>query len=805
MSENGPGHVSLSVDGMDCASCVSPLEGAVSVLAGVTSVSANLANERVDVDFDPQQISLTEIVAAIVGVGHAVRPALLKFNLDGMSCATCAGRIENAIMKEPGVVSAQVNLSNALAHVAYEPGATDPDSIVAAIEAAGYGATPLLSEREASEMRRAEEARKTRRDLLILLASALLTLPLVAPMVAAPLDHSFMLPGPWQWLLATPVQFVAGARFYRAAWRALRAGTGNMDLLVALGTTAAYLLSVYVVMVGSGELYFEASAAVITLVLLGRILENRAKRGTTAAIQALMALRPRTARVIRDGVEVDIPADAVSRGEVVLVKPGESLPVDGVILEGESQLDESLLTGESLPVSRTVGGEVTGGSINGSGLLRIEATRVGEESLLSQIVSLVEEAQSSKPPIQKKVDRVSAVFVPIVLAVSLVTLGVWFFLGAGWEVALIHAVSVLVIACPCALGLATPTALVVGTGAAARAGILIQDAQALEQARGVSVVVFDKTGTLTEGRPELREIRAVGEGEEDQALALMASIQMGSEHPLAQAIVRGAEDRSVSTQAMADFQALPGRGLKARVGDRFLILGSRRLMEEETIDMSSLAARAGDLEKQGMTVMWMAEEGGALLAIAAVGDRVRESAKGAIEELHGMKTRVIMLTGDNAQTAQVVADEVGVDDVVAEVLPDEKAQEVVAVRETGERVAMVGDGVNDAPALAASDVGFAMATGSDVAMHTAGITLMRADPRLVPQAISVSRATTRKIHQNLFWAFLYNTAGIPLAAAGFLSPVFAGAAMAFSSVSVVSNSLLLRRWKPKSKSQPTVK
>ena len=797
MSQEKSRRVSLSVDGMDCASCVGPLETAISALAGVRSVSANLTKERVDVEFDPPQISLAEIVSAVVGVGHAVRPVLVKFSLDGMSCATCAGRIENAIMKEPGVVSAQVNLANALAHVAYEPGATDTESIVAAIEGAGYGATPLASEREASEMRRKEERRKNRSDLLTLLASTLLTLPLVAPMMAEPLGFTVMLPGPWQWALATPVQFLAGARFYRAAWRALRAGTGNMDLLVALGTSAAYLLSVYVVLVGSGELYFEASAAVITLVLLGRLLETRAKHGTTAAIQALMALRPRTARVIRDGAELEIPADAVSRGEVVLVKPGESLPVDGIILEGASQLDESLLTGESLPVSRTTGDEVTGGSINGSGLLRIEATRVGEESLLSQIVSLVEEAQSSKPPLQKTVDRVSAVFVPVVLGSSVLTLGVWLFLGAGWETSLIHAVSVLVIACPCALGLATPTALVVGTGAAARAGILIQDAEALEQARGVSVVIFDKTGTLTEGRPELRQIKCVDGGSEEQALALMASIQKGSEHPLAQAILRGADDRSIPTQEMDDFQALPGRGIKARVGERSLVLGSRRLMEEEKVDMSNLAVQAEDLEKQGMTVMWMAQEGGVLLAIAAVGDRVRESAKSAIEELHQMGTRVIMLTGDNAQTAQVVADDVGVDEVVAEVLPDEKAQEVVSVRGSGSRVAMVGDGVNDAPALAASDVGFAMATGSDVAMHTAGITLMRSDPRLVPEAISVSRATTRKIHQNLFWAFLYNTAGIPLAAAGLLSPIFAGAAMAFSSVSVVSNSLLLRRWKPK--------
>lgn len=797
MSDSGSRRVSLLVDGMDCASCISPLEGAVSALDGVTSVSANLANQRVDVDFEISKLSLAEIVAAIESVGHAVQPLLVKFSLEGMSCATCAGRIENAITKQKGVISAQVNLSNALAYVAFQPGTTDVDSIVAAIEAAGYGASPLVSEREASEMRRSAEARKTRRDLFMLLGSALLTLPLVAPMIVAPLNEGLMLSGPWQWLLATPVQFVAGARFYGAAWRALRAGTGNMDLLVALGTSAAYFLSAYVVLVGSGELYFEASAAVITLVLLGRLLENRAKHGTTAAIQALMALRPRTARVIRDGEELDIPADAVSRGEVVIVKPGESLPVDGVILEGESQLDESLLTGESLPVTRTVGGEVTGGSINGSGLLRIEATRVGEESLLSQIVSLVEEAQSSKPPIQKTVDRVSAVFVPIVLGTSLLTLLVWFLLGVGWEAALIHAVSVLVIACPCALGLATPTALVVGTGAAARAGILIQDAQALEQARGVSVVVFDKTGTLTEGRPELREIRTVAGTSEDQALTLMASIQKGSEHPLAQAIMRGAESRSISTRTMDDFQALPGRGIQARVGDRSLILGSRRLMEEGQVDMSILAGPAVEMEKQGMTVMWMAEEGGDLLAIAAVGDRIRESARVAIEELHAMETRVIMLTGDNTRTAQVVADEVGVDHVVAEVLPDEKAQEVTAVREKGERVAMVGDGVNDAPALAASDVGFAMATGSDVAMHTAGITLMRPDPLLVSQAIAVSRATTRKIHQNLFWAFLYNTAGIPLAAAGFLSPIFAGAAMAFSSVSVVSNSLLLRRWKPK--------
>ncbi len=787
---------SLSVDGMDCASCIDPLESAISALPGVKLVSANLSGERVEVTFDPGQTSIAEVVATIKGAGHEVRSQLAKFMLEGMSCATCVGRIEEAILNQPGIVSAQVNFANALAYVAYMPGLTSSDEIISAIEKAGYGAVPLLSDVEARQARQVEESRQARRELILLLGSIVLTLPLVAPMVTAVFGLHLMLPGSIQFILATPVQFIAGARFYRAAWRALRAGTGNMDLLVSLGTSAAYFLSLYTVLRGVGEIYFEASAAVITLVLLGRLLETRAKQGTNVAVQALMELRPRTARVIRDGLEIEVPADAVSQGEIVIVKPGESLPVDGSIIEGRSQLDESLLTGESLPVSRDVGDSVVGGSINGSGLLRVEATRVGEDSLLSQIVALVEEAQASKPPIQKTVDRVSSIFVPVVIGVSLVTLAAWLTLGGGWEAALIHSISVLVIACPCALGLATPTALVVGTGAAARCGILIQDAEALENARSVSVVVFDKTGTLTEGQPELQAVQTTEVGAEAKILSLMASVQTGSEHPLAQAILREAEERNLEIETPDEFQALPGRGLEARLLGRSWILGSRRLMEEERVEMSALSESALEFEKQGMTVMWFAERDQGLLAIAAVGDRIRESANQAVQRLQKMGNEVILLTGDNAQTAQVVADDVHVDRVVAEVLPDEKAKEIMALRKAGKKVAMVGDGVNDAPALAAADVGFAMSTGTDVAMHTAGITLMRPDPVLVSEAISISRATTRKIRQNLFWAFLYNSAGIPLAAVGLLSPVFAGAAMAFSSVSVVANSLLLRRWRP---------
>jgi Cu+-exporting ATPase len=722
-------------------------------------------------------------------------PESLRLSIEGMTCATCSGRVEKVLRRQPGVVSAQVNLATEVATIAYEPDATDADKLADAVERAGYGAKEAPATRAEQREREEEEKRQARRELLVLGLAIALTVPLVLPMVLMPFGVHWALPGLVQLALATPVQVFVGARFYRGAWSALKARTGNMDLLVALGTSAAFGLSVAMLFREGAHLYFEASAAVITLVLLGKSLESRAKRSTTAAVRALMELRPEKARVLRDGEEIEILPDAVGKGEIVVVKPGERLPVDGRIVRGRSQLDESLLTGESLPVERSEGDEVVGGSINGAGLLHVEATRVGEESLLSRIVELVEGAQAKRAPIQRTVDRVAAVFVPAIVTIAIVTLVGWLVTGTATSQAIIYAVAVLVIACPCALGLATPTALMVGTGAAARAGILIQDAEALERAHAVTTVVFDKTGTLTHGRPEVREVVTVDD-DEDKLLRIAAAAQIGSEHPLAAAVVREASERSLALPALDDFDALPGRGLKATVAGRSIIIGSRRLMHEREVDGSALEDRAETLERKGMTVMWIAE-GTELLGMIAVGDTVRDGAAEAVRQLRDAHVDVVMLTGDNRLTAEAVAAELGIDRVVAEVLPEDKADEVARLREEDRVVAMVGDGLNDAPALGAADVGFAMAGGTDVALHTAAVTLMRPEPTLVASAIAVSRATTRKIHQNLFWAFIYNVIGIPLAALGYLDPVVAGAAMAASSVSVVTNSLLLKRWTPK--------
>ncbi len=788
--------IALPIEGMTCTSCAARVEGALGGLAGVEAASVNLASERASIHFDRERVTPQQIVEAIEGAGFGVPSTALRLAIDGMSCATCSQRVEKALREQPGVVSAQVNLASEVATVAYTPGVTEPDTLARAIERAGFGASPMPSEHTAEAERVLAERRRTRREMAALIVSSLLTLPLVAPMLLTPFGVGWMLPGTLQLVLATPVQFVVGARFYRAAWGALRARAANMDLLVALGTTAAYGLSVATLARGGDHLYFEASAAVITLVLLGKSLEARAKRSTTAAVRALMALRPETARVLRDGHEVELPAEAVGRGEVVVVRPGERVPVDGRILRGESQLDESLLTGESMPVSRGEGDVVTGGSINGAGLLHVEATDVGSDSLLARIVALVEGAQATKAPIQRLVDRVAAVFVPAVVAVACLSFAGWLIAGAPFSQAVIHAVSVLVIACPCALGLATPTALMVGTGAAARAGILIKDAQALELAHAVTLVVFDKTGTLTAGRPKVRELLAT-DGDENALLALTAAAQGGSEHPLGQAVVRAAAERELALAPLDGFSALPGRGIEASVAGRDVVAGSHRLMAERGAQTADFEPRAAALEESGMTVIWVGEgrDPTRLLGLIGVGDGVRTGSAAAVARLAEQSVEVVMLTGDNARTARVVGRELGIERVIAEVLPEDKAQRVSELRERHRVVAMVGDGVNDAPALAAADVGFALASGTDVAMHTAGVTLMRPEPELVADALSVSRATTRKIRQNLFWAFAYNAAGIPLAAFGYLSPVIAGAAMAMSSVSVVSNSLLLRRWK----------
>ena len=633
--------------------------------------------------------------------------------------------------------------------------------------------------------------------------AAALSLPLVVPMLASLFDVHAMLPGWLQWALATPVQFWLGARFYRAGWRALRAGTGNMDLLVAIGTSAGYALSVYLLLTAApGEpphLYFEASAVVITLVLLGKWLELRAKRQTAGAIRALQALRPERARLLRGGVEQEVPVDAVRTGEELIVRPGERIPVDGVVLAGRTHVDEAMLTGESLPVPKQAGSQVIGASVNGEGVLRVRATAVAAEGTLARIIRLVESAQARKAPIQRLVDRVSAVFVPVVVGIALVTALAWGILGGDWTRATLHAVAVLVIACPCALGLATPTAIMVGTGVAARHGILIQDAPALEVTHAVRMVAFDKTGTLTEGRPALVACHALPPLREEALLALAAALQQGSEHPLAKAVTRAAAERELALAAAENVSALPGRGIAGTVGGQPMHLGSRRLMEELGCDLAALRPIADALEHDGRTVSWVASTAGGqsrVLGLFGFGDALKTTAASAVMRLHGLGIRTAMLTGDNARAAASVARVLGIDRVEAEVLPADKAEAVERLRVGTGKVAMVGDGINDAPALAAADVGIAMATGTDVAMHTAGITLMRGDPALVADAVDISRHTYAKIRQNLFWAFAYNVIGIPLAASGLLSPVVAGAAMALSSVSVVSNALLLRRWRP---------
>ena len=715
----------------------------------------------------------------------------LSLSIDGMTCASCVTRVEKALRKVPGVESATVNLATERAEV--QTSAGDAAALLAAIEKAGYAAHVHVE----------DEAPAAAASPWPVVAAGVLTLPLVLPMGAALAGLDWMLPAWLQMLLATPVQFVLGARFYRAGWKAARAGSGNMDLLVALGTSAAYGLSVWQAAAhgGHAHLYFEASSAVVTLVLLGKWLEQRARRQAGDAIRALNALRPQTARVRRDGVDADLPISQLRLGDRVVVRAGERVPVDGEVLEGESQLDESLITGEALPVPRGPGQRVTGGSINGDGLLLVRTVALGAESTLSRIVRLVESAQAKKAPVQQLVDRVSAVFVPVVLGLALLTLLGWG-LGTGhWEQALLNAVAVLVIACPCALGLATPAALMAGTGVAARHGILVQDAQALEMAQRIDRVAFDKTGTLTEGRPQL----VAHEAANGDALALLAdsaALQSGSEHTLAQAVMAAARRDGIAVRAATGLRVVPGRGLSGRVGERELGLGSARFMQELGVDLSALQSRAEALQQEGRTVSWLAEIGSELghsprlLGLLAFGDRAKDGAAEAIALLASRGIRSLMLTGDNAGSAAVLARQLGIDDVHAGLLPEDKAALVESLKAGGARVAMVGDGINDAPALAAADVGLAMGSGTDVAMHAAGITLMRGDPRLVADALDIARRTQRKIRQNLFWAFVYNVVGIPLAAFGLLDPVLAGAAMAFSSVSVIGNALLLRRWKP---------
>jgi Cu+-exporting ATPase len=716
--------------------------------------------------------------------------------ISGMTCASCAGRVERALGKVPGVQSVSVNLANERAHIEVL-GQMDPSVLIAAVDKAGYTASLPQSETatQASQKQRLSHERWS------LLLAILLAAPLVLPMLVQPFGLHWMLPAWVQFALATPVQFIFGARFYIAAWKAVRAGAGNMDLLVAIGTSAGYGLSIYEWLTASAgtmpHLYFEASAVVIALVLLGKYLESRAKRQTASAIRALEALRPERAIQVIDGREQDVAITALKLNDLVLVKPGERFPVDGEVVEGQSHADEALISGESLPVPKQPGDAVTGGAINGEGRLLVRTLALGAESVLARIIRLVEDAQAAKAPIQKLVDKVSQVFVPVVLVLALATLIGWWLYGAPLEVALINAVTVLVIACPCALGLATPTAIMAGTGVAARHGILIKDAEALERAHEVSAVVFDKTGTLTSGAPKIAHLAAV-DGNEAALLQQAGALQRGSEHPLAKAVLDACAEQGLYVADVSASQSLTGRGIAGTLDGRQLALGNRRLLEETGLSTGDLADSASAWEAEGRTLSWLIEQGPQprVLGLFAFGDTLKPGALQAIQALKARHISSHLLTGDNRGSARVVAEALGIDDVHAEVLPADKAATVAELKKTGV-VAMVGDGINDAPALAAADIGIAMGGGTDVAMHAAGITLMRGDPRLVPAALEISRKTYAKIRQNLFWAFVYNLIGIPLAAFGLLNPVMAGAAMALSSVSVVSNALLLKTWKPK--------
>lgn len=786
-------HITLPVEGMTCASCSARIERQLAKLDGVETAVVNLATETADVTFDPDQVSTEAIKDAIEKTGFSVSEQVIELSIEGMTCASCVARVEKAVAKVAGVSAVSVNLADETARV--QAGGARAADIVRAIEKIGFAAEVIEDIQAFGAEDDRKDVQRLERDIVNVAFAAALTAPLWAEMAAMMTGLDWSPSRMTQLILASAVQFGAGWRFYDPAWKALRALSGNMDLLVVLGTTAAWSLSAYRVITGDGgHLYFEASATVITLILFGRFLESRAKRGTTGAIRALMQLRPETARVVSsDGVEVEVPARAVQRGDVVVIRPGEKVPVDGEVIDGATAMDESLLTGESLPVAKQPGDVVTGGAINADGMVSVKATRVGQDSTLSKIVQLVQNAQSSKAPVQKLVDKIAAVFVPVVVAIALITWAAWFLAGYGWEVGLINAVTVLVIACPCALGLATPTAIMVGTGVAAKHGILIKDAEALEKARSVDTVVFDKTGTLSEGRLSLREVHSL-KGSDKELLRLSASVQHGSEHPIARALLDAVEEPLF---ALKDFKAHPGRGVEGVLDGRKVLVGNRALMAEAGFAIDPQEDTARPLERAGNTVVWTAVEDQGVLGYLAVGDTPRPSAESAVAGLKALDIHPVMLTGDNARTAHSMAGALGISHVIPEVLPEGKAGEVERLQRDGCVVAMVGDGVNDAPALAQAEVGIAMGTGTDVAMHTAQITLMRGDPALVAGALDVSRATVAKIRQNLFWAFIYNIIALPLAAGGVLSPAIAGAAMAMSSVSVVTNSLLLKRWAPK--------
>lgn len=793
--------VFLTIRGMTCAACSSRVERGLAKLKGVEKAAVNLATEKASITYESSQIGLSEIVQKIEGLGYQVIKEKVDLRITGMTCAACSGRVERALNKLNGVTTAVVNLAVEKAAVEYYPGVISLSDIKARIEKLGFGAHDLADSTAVDQEKQAREAEVSRQRLRLLIAIGF-SLPLLLAMAMHMLGvmgraAEFLMNPYLQLVLATPVQFIAGWQFYRGAYMVLKNGSANMDVLVVLGTSAAYFYSIANVLRHEPDLYFETSAILITLIILGKLLEATAKGRTSEAIKALMGLQAKTARVLREGQETDIPVDAVLAGDVVVVRPGEKIPVDGVILEGTSTLDESMLTGESLPVDKKPGDQVVGASINKLGTFKFRATKVGKDTALAQIVRVVEEAQGSKAPIQRFADVVSAYFVPAVVGLSLITFVVWFFIlePGNFSRALINFTAVLVIACPCALGLATPTSIMVGTGKGAENGILIKGAEHLENAHRLTTIVLDKTGTITKGLPEVTDIMPLAGLTGAELLRLAVRAEKNSEHPLAQAIVNYGKKQDISLEDPESFIAIPGHGVEVTIEGKRILVGTRKLMLENNIDIASSIGQIEQLESQGKTVMLLACEStlGGLLAVA---DTVKENSAQAVSELQKMGIEVWMITGDNTRTAQAIAQTVGITSVMAEVLPEHKAEKVNALKKEGKIVAMVGDGINDAPALATADVGFAIGTGTDVAIEAADITLMRGDLTGIVAAIRLSKATMRNIKQNLFWALVYNSLGIPIAAAGFLSPVLAGAAMAFSSVSVVTNALRLKRFNP---------
>lgn len=795
----------VQITGMTCAACANRIEKGLNKMEGVDSANVNFALERATVTYDSDKVNDEAIEATIKKLGYGTVKEVTRFKLEGMTCAACANRIEKGLNKMPGVTNASVNFALETATVEYSPAEVSVADMQSKVKQLGYKAVAQSDEEEHADTRD-QVVRKQKRKLIV---SAILSIPLLWAMVAhfsftswIYLPDLFM--NPWfQLVLATPVQFYIGWPFYVGAYKALRNGSANMDVLVALGTSAAYFYSLYLTIdwyAKGGNLhhgpnmYYETSAILITLVIMGKLFEVLAKGRTSEAIKSLMGLQAKTARVIRDGQELTIPVEEVIAGDIVMVRPGEKIPVDGNVIEGESSVDESMLTGESLPVEKKSGDAVIGATLNKNGVLRVQATKVGKETALAQIIKVVEEAQGSKAPIQRVADVISGIFVPIVVGIAIAAFLVWYFFvtPGNFAEALEKAIAILVIACPCALGLATPTSIMAGSGRAAELGILFKGGEHLEQTHKIDAIILDKTGTVTKGKPELTDVAA--EGDEQEFLRLVGAAEKNSEHPLAEAIVAGIQERGIQLPDTQSFAAIPGYGIEAEVEGKTLLVGTRRLMEKHGVEASHAYALMSRLEESGKTAMLAAIDN-RYAGLVAVADTIKETSKEAVQRLKDMGIEVIMITGDNERTAKAIAAEVGIDHVRAEVLPEGKAEEVKKLQAQGKKVAMVGDGINDAPALATADIGMAIGTGTDVAMEAADVTLMRGDLSSIPDAIYMSRKTMGNIKQNLFWALGYNTLGIPVAALGLLAPWIAGAAMALSSVSVVLNALRLQRVK----------